>query len=250
MRSRTRDTSGRRAIRARCAGCGSHRGCSRGHVSDRRRGCPRTRRRRLCAAAASSGRETDQPGASLGQNSSTVRACLRLPLLVIAVQAPCGAAPILGHRGRRSWHRVVGAVWSVVVAPAGSCDDESAGGGEGGDGADRGVGRDEVGDDAGGERADGEADVAPEAVDADDAGAIAWLGRVRDGGDQRRVDHRGADAEQDRGGERGGEGCRRRRRGARARRPGRACRRRSAVCGRRGRRASRCRAGRAPRRAG
>ena len=49
---------------------------------------------------------------------------------------------------------------------------------EDGNDADRGVGRHEVGEDAGGQCADGEAEVAPEALDADDAGAVARLGDV------------------------------------------------------------------------
>ena len=69
-------------------------------------------------------------------------------------------------------------------------------GGERGDGPDRGGDAEGVGDDAGEDRADGEAAVAPEPVDADGAGAPVGVGDVADRGEQRRVDHRGADAEQ------------------------------------------------------
>ena len=81
-------------------------------------------------------------------------------------------------------------------------DPEAAGGGEGGNEGDRAAGPGQVGDAAGDEAADDEAGVAPEAVDADCLGAVARLDGVRDGGDQARVDHRGASAEQDGGGER------------------------------------------------
>ena len=46
------------------------------------------------------------------------------------------------------------------------------------------------------ERADGEAGVAPQPVDADRAGPPERVGDVADRGEQRRVDHRGAGAEQ------------------------------------------------------
>jgi hypothetical protein len=69
--------------------------------------------------------------------------------------------------------------------------------GEGGDGVDGGLDGHEVGEDAGEERADGEAAVAPEPVDADGAGAPAGVGDVADGGEQGGVDHGGADAEHD-----------------------------------------------------
>ena len=66
-----------------------------------------------------------------------------------------------------------------------------------------------VGDDAGEQRTDGEAAVAPEPVDADRAGAPGRVRHVADRGEQGGVDHRGAGAEQDRGdcpdGERVGE---------------------------------------------
>ena len=64
-----------------------------------------------------------------------------------------------------------------------------------------------VGADAGDQGAEHEAEVAPEAVDADDAGPVARLAGVGDGRDQGRVDHRRADAEQHCGGERGREGA-------------------------------------------
>ncbi len=82
-----------------------------------------------------------------------------------------------------------------------------------------------VGEQAGEQRADGEAAVAPEPVDADGAGPPGGVGDVADGGEQGRVDHGGAGAEQDGGdrpqreavgggdqGERGGldAACRRR----------------------------------------
>ena len=53
-----------------------------------------------------------------------------------------------------------------------------------------------VGEDAGEEGADGEAAVAPEPVDADRAGPPGGVGDVADRGEQGRVDHRGAGAEQ------------------------------------------------------
>jgi hypothetical protein len=99
--------------------------------------------------------------------------------------------------------------------PGGRGDEQPAGAGEQGDDDDRRLSGQGVGAEAGDERAEDEAEVAPEAVDADDAGAVARLRRVRDGGDQRRVDERRSGAEQQR---------RRRRRAGRARRPGRASR--------------------------
>ena len=56
----------------------------------------------------------------------------------------------------------------------------------------------QVGDDPGQQAPDGEAAVAPEPVDADRAGPPGRVGDVADRGEQRRVDHRGAGAEQDR----------------------------------------------------
>ena len=52
---------------------------------------------------------------------------------------------------------------------------------------------------AGEQGADGEAAVAPQAVDADGAGAPGRVGDVADDGEQGRVDHGGAGAEQDGG---------------------------------------------------
>src|SRR5204862_251086 len=56
-----------------------------------------------------------------------------------------------------------------------------------------------VGEDAGGQGADGEAAVAPEPVDADGAGPPGGVGEVADDGEQGGVDHGGAGAEQDLG---------------------------------------------------
>ena len=75
-------------------------------------------------------------------------------------------------------------------------DDDAGGGGERGDGVDGGFDRDQVGDDAGEEGADGEAGVAPQPVDADRAGPPQRVGDVADRGEQGRVDHGGAGAEQ------------------------------------------------------
>ena len=105
-------------------------------------------------------------------------ACLRLPFdWSLPFRRPVVRAPSLGRPGLRSLgptgrrRRSCG-----VVAPASACDDEPAGCSERRDGADGGVGGDEVGEDAGREGADGEAEVAPEAVDADDAGASrGWV---------------------------------------------------------------------------
>ena len=58
----------------------------------------------------------------------------------------------------------------------------------------------EVGQHSGEQRADGEAEVAPEAVDADGAGAPGGVGDVADDGEQCRVDQRGAAPSSDGGG--------------------------------------------------
>src|SRR5262249_57026419 len=52
-----------------------------------------------------------------------------------------------------------------------------------------------VGAEAGEQGAENEAEVAPEAVDADDAGAVTWLRRIGDGRGQGRIDEGGADPE-------------------------------------------------------
>src|SRR5438874_519343 len=92
--------------------------------------------------------------------------------------------------------------WS---APARGRDGESARSGEGGDRGDRRPAARCVGAEAGGKGADDEAGVAPEAVDADRLGPLAWFDGVRDGGDQRRVDERRAETQEDGGDERGAE---------------------------------------------
>ena len=53
-----------------------------------------------------------------------------------------------------------------------------------------------VGDEAGGERTDRVAEIAPEPIDAERAGTPGRMRGVGDGGDQARVDHRRAQAEQ------------------------------------------------------
>ena len=73
--------------------------------------------------------------------------------------------------------------------------------GEDGNRPDRGAHAERVGDDPGQERSDGEAAVAPEAVDPDRARPPRRMGDVADGGEQRGVDHRCASAEE-RGAER------------------------------------------------
>ena len=91
--------------------------------------------------------------------------------------------------------------------PAGDRDPDAAAGGQGGDDRDRRAGAERVGDSPGEERADDEAEVAPEAVDADELRALDRLDDVGDGGDQGRIDERRADAEQDRRSERRAEGA-------------------------------------------
>src|SRR5207249_1655839 len=59
--------------------------------------------------------------------------------------------------------------------------------------------------DAGNQRAEHEAEVAPEAVDTYHPRPIAWLAGIRDRGEQGRIDHRRPRAEQERGGKRGSE---------------------------------------------
>src|SRR5579883_3212962 len=76
---------------------------------------------------------------------------------------------------------------------------QSGPGGEGGDRPDGGGRAVGVGEDAGEQGADGEASVAPQAVDPDGAGAPGGVGDVADGGEQGGVDQGGADAEQDLG---------------------------------------------------
>ncbi len=76
---------------------------------------------------------------------------------------------------------------------------------EGGDGVDRRFDGGEVGEDAGEEGADGEAAVAPQAVDADGAGAPGGVGDVADRGEEGGVDHGGSDAEHDGAGRPGPE---------------------------------------------
>jgi hypothetical protein len=76
--------------------------------------------------------------------------------------------------------------------------EEAGAGGERGDHPDRGADAFEVGDDAGEQRADGEPAVAPQPVHTDGAGPPAGMGDVADGGEQGRVDHSGADAEEHR----------------------------------------------------
>src|SRR6266568_3912203 len=83
--------------------------------------------------------------------------------------------------------------------------EDPGGGGEGGDGVGGGADALGVGEDPGEQRADGEAAVAPQPVDADGAGAPGGVGDVADGGEQGRVDHRRAGTQQHRGGRPGGE---------------------------------------------
>ncbi len=70
-------------------------------------------------------------------------------------------------------------------------------GGERGNRPDRGGHAERVGGDPGKDRADGEAPVAPEPVDADRSRPPGRVCDVADRGQERWVDHRGADAEQD-----------------------------------------------------
>ena len=76
-----------------------------------------------------------------------------------------------------------------------------------------------VGDEPRQERADDEAEVAPEAVDADDLHPLDWLHRIGDRRDERRIDERRSDAEQDSRAERGREGAVAERRARRGRPP-------------------------------
>src|SRR5256885_10613810 len=89
--------------------------------------------------------------------------------------------------------------------PGGGGNEKAARAREQGDDHDRGARRGGVGADASDKCAEDEAEVAPEAVDADDARTVARLAGVGDGRDQGRVDHCRADAEQRRCGERGPE---------------------------------------------
>jgi hypothetical protein len=77
-----------------------------------------------------------------------------------------------------------------------SDDDQPRECGEGGDGVDGGLDGDEVGEHTGEQRSDGEAGVTPQAIHADRAGAPRWVRDVTDRGEQRRVHHRRAGAEQ------------------------------------------------------
>src|SRR6266508_334949 len=96
---------------------------------------------------------------------------------------------LLGNRGvtkRSAW------------LPGGAGNEQPADAGERGDDQDRGSRRSGIGSDTGDQRAEHEAEVAPEAVDADNARPVTRLARVRDSGDQLRVDHRRAYAQQQR----------------------------------------------------
>ena len=85
-------------------------------------------------------------------------------------------------------------------APGRRGDDEPARRREPGDDRDRRPRSRRVRDDPGEYGAEGEAGVAPEAVDADGRGAIARLNGVGDGGNEGRIDERGPDAEEGRRG--------------------------------------------------
>src|SRR2546421_13056165 len=78
----------------------------------------------------------------------------------------------------------------VGLVHAGS-DEQPGRGGERGDDGGGGTDAVDVGEEAGEQRADGEATVAPQPVDADGAGAPGGGGDGADRGGQRRVDPRG-----------------------------------------------------------
>ena len=84
-------------------------------------------------------------------------------------------------------------------------DGEAARARQRGDDDDRCRERRGVGTETGDERAGDEAEVAPEPVDPDRLRALARPNGVRDGGEQGRIDHRGADTEQQGGGQGGRE---------------------------------------------
>ena len=93
--------------------------------------------------------------------------------------------------GRRATRRPPGRVSRIRIA---TISPEAAG--QRRDDEDRRPGVDPVRDDPDDDRPDREAEVAPEAVDAGDRAALAGLGDVGDDRDQRRVDHRGPEAEE------------------------------------------------------
>src|ERR671937_1748996 len=89
--------------------------------------------------------------------------------------------------------------------PRGGGSEQTACAGQGRDDRNRCPAAERVGEEAGEQRSDDESAIAPEAVDADDRGAVARLHDIRDGGDQGRVDERRAGPEQHRGRERRAE---------------------------------------------
>jgi hypothetical protein len=106
-------------------------------------------------------------------------------------QSGCGRHSDLGARACRSATALVGLVHA-------GRDDGAGGGGDDGDGPDRGGQAEGVGDDPGQQRARGEAGVAPQPVDADRSGPPGGMSHVADRGEQGRIHHGGAGAEEDR----------------------------------------------------
>src|SRR6266542_2594516 len=123
----------------------------------------------------------------------------------MARRSGCGSAAWFVRRSGRQLDGRWACCSSLVGFVHANRGEDAGGGGEGGDGGGGGADAVGVGEDAGEQGADGEATVAPQAVDADGAGAPGGMCDVADGGEQGRVHEGGAGAEQD-GGERpGGE---------------------------------------------
>ena len=143
-----------------------------------------------------------------------------------------------GHRALHSSDRTVQACRVMFGAYAASfmatATTRTRGEGESADSGDRPGSAEQVGHDSGRERADRVAQVAPEAVDAERARPPGRMGGVGDGGDERRIDHGGAEPEQHAGDEPPAEAARGRRQ-EQARPPAPTCRPRSGPCGPSGR---------------
>src|SRR6516165_1335 len=127
---------------------------------------------------------------------------------IVSVAVVCAAQPVPGRSGSR------GAAWLPCGEPPGLVHadghHEPGNGGEGGDYPDRREDPERVRDQAGQQRANGEPAVAPQPVHTYRTRTPGRMRNVAHGGEQGRVDHRGADAEQHGShrphGERGAEG--------------------------------------------
>ena len=124
------------------------------------------------------------------------------------VKTDASSYPLRDRIGGRSSLRSCSAVhlrraFRFLRTSLGHRDGGQRPGGEGerSDGGDRRRRPESIGQDAGGKRAESVAEIAPEAIDAERTRAPGGVGSVRNRGDQRRIDHRGAEAEQHAGDE-------------------------------------------------